>query len=320
MDSIFSHSNLIYTVYQEGSFSRAAQKLFISQPSLSVLVKKTEEEIGTPLFDRTHKPVRLTKAGEQYIKAVANIRHIEEGFNDYISAVNNLQAGFLRIGSNQLLSSLVLPSYVSKFICKYPQIQLNLVDSNSLGLKNKIMLGELDLIIDNQELDPENFINQTLRTEYLLLAVPRAFPCNQEAYPYQLTYQDILDGRHMAPDFPAVPLSLFSKSPFILMTKDNDTRNRSTAIFQQYDFNPPVILEVDRLVTLYNFLEIGTAASIVSDTLIQHIKNIDATDQKIVFYKLSSPHAKRDITLSYKQSKHYSKTIAAFTELIASFE
>ena len=63
MSDIFSKKDLVCTVYQEKSFSRAAQKIFISQPALSAMIRRIEEEIGTPLFDRSCKPVRMTEPG-----------------------------------------------------------------------------------------------------------------------------------------------------------------------------------------------------------------------------------------------------------------
>ena len=73
MSSCFNRKEVIYTVYQEGSISKAAQKLFISQPSLSIMIRKIEDEIGVPLFDRTSKPLRMTQAGMEYIKAAEAI-------------------------------------------------------------------------------------------------------------------------------------------------------------------------------------------------------------------------------------------------------
>lgn len=64
----------IYAVYQERSFSRAAQKLFISQPALNAKVKWVEERVGTPLFDRSGSPIQLTPAGRCYIEAVEQWR------------------------------------------------------------------------------------------------------------------------------------------------------------------------------------------------------------------------------------------------------
>ena len=317
-EDIFSRKDLIYTIYQEQSISKAAQKLFISQPSLSVMVKKIEDAIGLPLFDRSCKPLRLTQAGEEYIRATEKIRSVEASFANYVCAVNDLQAGSLGIGSNQLLSSLVLPKYIAAFLQAYPHIQLSLLDANSTILENKLLSGELDFIVDNLDLDPEIFDRRYLKTEELLLAVPAAYDVNRKLEAYQLTRQDILQGRHTAASFPCPPLKYFAQTPFILISRDNDTGNRSNAIFQEAGISPPVLLQLDRLVTLYNFVEIGTAASIVSDTLVQntHTSHPDS----VLFYKLPSAHARRDIFAIYKHSKYHSRAMEVFIQSLHHLE
>ena len=67
----------IYAVYQEKSFSKAAKKLYVSQPWLSATVKKAEQELGLPLFDRSTNPISLTKAGRYYIERIEQIMAIE---------------------------------------------------------------------------------------------------------------------------------------------------------------------------------------------------------------------------------------------------
>lgn len=311
MKDIFAKKDIIYTIYQEKSFSKAAQKLFIAQPSLSVIVKKLEDEIGTPLFDRTCKPIRMTEAGMEYIRATEAIRHTENAFINYVDALNTLQTGALTVGSNQLFSSLVLPKYIAKFIARYPHIHLDLVDDNSIMLKNLIASGQVDLIIDNQKLNAEIFEQQVLRTEHLLLAVPAFFACNQGLEAFRLSYEDILQNRHLSEDVPTVDLHAFKDVPFVFMTQDNDTRERTDEIFKGY--SPKMLFEIDRLVTLYNFIEIGTAASVVSDTL---VKNTQHRSDSVVFYKLCGPLARRDIYITYKKNKYYSKAMQSFIELI----
>lgn len=313
MSSHFNRKDLIYTVYQEKSISKAAQKLFVSQPSLSIMIRKIEEEVGVPLFDRTSKPIRLTEAGMEYIKATEAILHIEKAFDSYINAANELMTGSLTVGGNQLLSSLVLPSYISKFIRCYPGIQLQMEDNNSLTLENMITSGQLDLVIDNHKLDGEIFEQRLWRTEHLLLAVPADFACNGGLEQYQLREEDIISGAYLSPGVKPVPLDTFQNVPFVSMTKNNDTRRCSDEIMKQAGITPNTILEIDRLVTLYNFIEIGTAASVVSDTLVRHIQHHDGN---VVFYRLASPHARRDIYVSYKKNRYYSKAMKAFMELL----
>ena len=312
MGNYFSRKELIYTVYQEGSISKAAQKLFISQPSLSVMIQKIEEDVGVPLFDRTSKPIRLTEAGQEYIKATEEMLHIEKSFQNYLEACQNLQTGSLTIGSNQLLSSLVLPRYIGQFLQMYPNIHLNLIDDNSVVLENMAMTGQLDLVLDNHLLDRNLFEQHILRKEWLLLAVPKSFSCNDGLQQYQLTYEDIVAGKHLV-DGAFAPLSAFGEIPYVAMTRQNETRRRSDEIFHDAGIKPKNILEIDRLVTLYSFVEQGSAASIVSDTLVQYLQNLG---DNVVFYRIDSPHACRELYISYKRNRYYSKAMEAFVSLI----
>jgi len=308
MAKLFHRKDLIYTIAKEKSFSKAAQKLFIAQPSLSLMVKTLEEDLGTPLFDRSCKPIQLTEAGEAYIQATEKILEIEEAYLEYILALNNLETGSLRVGSNQLLSSLVLPQYISRFVQTYPQVQLSLVDANSTSLENKISNNSLDIIIDNSVLSPEIFEQRLLASEYLLLAVPAEFPENDACKSYQLSYADILQNRFADP----VPLEAFSNTPFILMNRDNDIRKLTNAIFQESHFSPKVLFELDRLMTLYTYVEQGTAATLVSDTLVRNIRGVD--QDRIVFYMLPSQYNRRNIYASYKRNKFCTKAMSAFIE------
>ena len=312
MGNYFSRKELVYTVYQEGSISKAAQKLFISQPSLSVMIQKIEEDVGVPLFDRTSKPIRLTEAGQEYIKATEEMLHIEKSFHNYLEACQNLQTGSLTIGSNQLLSSLVLPRFIGQFLQMYPNIHLNLIDDNSVVLENMATAGQLDLVLDNHLLDRNLFEQHILRKEWLLLAVPKGFSCNQDLEEYQLTYEDVVAGKHLV-EGAFAPLSAFAEIPYVAMTRQNETRRRSDDIFHDAGIKPKNILEIDRLVTLYSFVEQGSAASIVSDTLVQYLQS---HSDNVVFYRLNSPHACRELYISYKKNRYYSKAMEAFASLI----
>ena len=77
---MFANMDYVYEVYKEGSFSKAAANLYISQPALSATVKKIEKKIGMPLFDRSTVPVQLTECGKKYMKTAEKIMDIEEDF------------------------------------------------------------------------------------------------------------------------------------------------------------------------------------------------------------------------------------------------
>lgn len=311
MENIFHRKHLITTIAKEQSFSKAAQKLFIAQPSLSLMVKALESELGTPLFDRSSKPIRLTEAGMEYVRAAEQIQEIEHAYSEYIVALNNLDAGTLRIGSNQLLSSLVLPRYVAGFMQNHPKIQISITDANSTTLENEISNGALDIVVDNSVLPEELFDRHYLTSEYLLLAVPKHFPENNACKLARLTYEDILSGRHINGADP-VSLDYFTETPFILMNRNNDTRKQTNTIFQEVGFTPKVLFEMDRLSTLYSYVEQGLAASLVSDTLVKNIRGI--SQRNIHFYVLPTRYNRRNICAYYKKNKFCTKAMTAFIE------
>lgn len=316
MNNYFNRKDLVYKVYQEKSISKAAQKLFVSQPALSTMIQRIEEEVGVPLFDRTTKPISMTEAGMEYIKATEALLHTEKAFENYLQAQSDLQTGSLTIGSNQLLSSLVLPKYIGQFLEKYPKLQLHLVDDNSVVLENMASAGQLDLVLDNHPLDGAIFEQHIIRREQLLLAVPRKFSCNEAVQQYALTCQDVRDGVHLSHREKCPPLSCFESIPFVTMTKDNETRRRSDEILREGGIKPRNILELDRLVTLFSFVQQGSAASIVSDTLVQYL---DGPADSVVFYRLGSDHASRELYLSYKRNRYYSRAMEAFVRLFKDF-
>lgn len=86
----------VYEVYKEKSFSKAAKKLFISQPALSNMVRKAEKEMGAPIFDRSTIPLTVTKEGAYYIRTVEKILFLERNLERYVQDIAGLQGGARR--------------------------------------------------------------------------------------------------------------------------------------------------------------------------------------------------------------------------------
>ena len=80
---VFDGMEYVYAVYREGSFQKAAEKLFVSQPSVSASVRRVEERVGSRLFDRSRKPLALTECGEAYIACTEKIFAMERDFTEY---------------------------------------------------------------------------------------------------------------------------------------------------------------------------------------------------------------------------------------------
>ena len=99
---MFQGMEYVYEVYKEKSFSKAAQNLFISQPSLSANVKRIEKKVGYPIFDRSTKPMGLTECGEKYIQCVEKMHAVEMEFSNFVNDWIGLKTGSLILGGSSL--------------------------------------------------------------------------------------------------------------------------------------------------------------------------------------------------------------------------
>ena len=99
---MFQGMEYVYEVYKQKSFSKAAAKLYISQPSLSANVKRIEKKVGYPLFDRSTKPLELTEGGKQYIHTGHQIMTATTEFDTVINDFGELRTGSLHFGGSKI--------------------------------------------------------------------------------------------------------------------------------------------------------------------------------------------------------------------------
>ena len=111
---MFRNKDYVLAVLKAGSFSKAAEDMYISQPSLSASIKRIEEKISSPIFNLT-TPVTLTQTGREYVRQALNIKEIENDFERYVTARTNLLTGTVKIGGSSLFASYILPKMISGF-------------------------------------------------------------------------------------------------------------------------------------------------------------------------------------------------------------
>ena len=112
---MFKKMEYAYAVYKEQSFSKAAEKLYVSQPCLSAAIKKIEEEAGVPLFERRYSSVRPTQIGLEYIESIEQIMDIQKSFAAKIYDMKNYEYGSLSIGASTYVTSYIIPQIVEQF-------------------------------------------------------------------------------------------------------------------------------------------------------------------------------------------------------------
>jgi DNA-binding transcriptional LysR family regulator len=158
----FHQLQLFYRVIESGSFSRAAEEMFISQPAVSAQVKELEISLGLKLVERGGKTVQLTQAGKMIYRYAAQIFALAEEMNRTVLDYKGLAAGQLTIASSTTVGECILPQALGQFKSSYPGIKLILQIANSSQVVEKVLARQYDLgfvgeEISHPELEVEPF-------------------------------------------------------------------------------------------------------------------------------------------------------------------
>ena len=310
---MFKYADYAYKIYETKSFTKAAEQLFITQPSLSLSIKKLEESLGMPIFDRSGREIKLTDIGRKYISAVEEIRNIESSLRHEIDDLQKLKKGHITIGSTIFVSSHILPHILKKFQTLFPKITLNVLVENSANLEALLEKGSIDLIIDNaQRKKEEEYEYRAIINEHILLAVPKIFPINQKLTSFQVKSDMIQNEGNWYENQKKLDIRVFKNENFILLKHGYNMRHISNKIFKENNIVPNVVQEFDQLMTSINYAEAGFGICFITDSVLKFTKNLN----DILFYLPNTVHSERTLYIIRKKNKYLSFATEALIDHI----
>lgn len=308
---MFQKYKYVLAVHQERCFTKAAKRLFISQPSLSVAIRNVEKKVGMPLFERNGATLKLTDAGKAYIAAAQKIQYAEDAFERQLEDLNGLQMGKLVVGGSNYLSTDVIPQLASRFRSQYPGIEIVFIEANSVHLREMLNNEDVDLVIDNFEDFPEAYERYPLSDEHIMLCVPGHSAVNQSLEDFQILPEDVYinsaDMRRIAP----VDIAAFKNESFVLLKSGNDMHDRAMQMFEDNGICPDVVFRVDQLNISYALAESGSGACFIPDTFFKYRKRIT----NAVLYKLNHRIARRTLHIVHKKGRYCTKAMQEFIKI-----
>src|SRR3989344_3954920 len=166
----------IVAVARERHFGRAAEACFVSQPTLSVAVKKLEEELDVKLFERGSNEVSVTPLGDEIIRQAQSVLEQAQSIKEIAKRGKDPLAGPLRLGVIYTIGPYLLPDLVRNAIAQVPQMPLMLQENFTARLLDMLRSGELDCAILAEPFPDTNLALAPLYDEPFLVAVPRTHP------------------------------------------------------------------------------------------------------------------------------------------------
>ena len=302
----------VLTLAEEKSFSKAAQKLYVTQPSLSQFIKNLEKELRVPIFDRSTSPIRLTPAGEAFVNAARKIKAIEDELNQQIADLTNLNTGDLRIGTSPFRASCLLPKSIAKFQELYPGITIHILEDITHNLEEAALNGTIELSLGTGNFDESSFYAEELAMEQLYLAVPPQSPINKGIESYQVSDHDIKTDSAKLHMTPAVDLSIFKSAPFIFLKQNQKLYSTSSEFCLSAGFNPYIILFSERLETAFSWVLAGIGCTFIPDFLIK----FGNYHKHPIYYKLNHPKATRSLYIAYRKNRYLSRVSIEYIALL----
>jgi DNA-binding transcriptional LysR family regulator len=274
------------------NFRAAAERLFMTQPPLSVSIRKLEEEIGAKLFTRTTHDVQLTKAGEAVLdEARKALFHSQEvGRIAQLSALG--LSGQLRIGFVGSARYSLLPKLLPLFRTQYPQVALQFFEENNTWIVESLEANRIDIGIVRVPL--------TLRSHIRYLTVERD------------TFVVALPAGHRLAKKTSLSLRDIADEPFIHYTASDmpGLHALTMILFEEAGLMPTVAQEAVQVATVLFLVESGLGVALVPSAAARN------ASKQIVFRKLTRVPAQGSIGLALAYNPNYETTVARrFREL-----
>ena len=162
----------VLAIAEHKNFTKAAEKCFVTQPTLSTQIQKLEDQLDVQIFDRSKKPIELTDVGRKIVQQAKNIVDESERIQDIVDQQKGFIGGEFRIGIIPTVMPTLLPMFLKNFIKKYPKVKLKIEELTTEDIITRIMDGHLDAAIAATPLEHESIKERVLYFEPFVGYIP----------------------------------------------------------------------------------------------------------------------------------------------------
>jgi DNA-binding transcriptional LysR family regulator len=278
-------------IAEEKSFSRAAEKMLRTQPALSIAIKRLEEELGEPLFDRSSKSGTLTEAGRILLSYAQRMINMRDEAKDAISELRGMFRGRLTIGANESTSLYLLPKLLLEYRRRHPQIKIEVFRNISEKIPSEVLERNLDFGF--LSFDPMHPSLQSLEVhrDELVLVVP---PKHHLAGRKQVMVKDL------------------GNEQFVAHNVKTPARTRIFDFFAQHRTPLNICIELATLETIKEFVKLEVGLAILPRLAVEEeIKSGELIEVPVKGMKIE-----KTLRLVYRREQTLSHAAKSFLDLV----
>lgn len=295
----FRELQYIAAIADSGSITRAAQALYVSQPTLTVFLQKLEKDLGLKLFERVHNRYQATYAGQKYLESVRKILEEKEQLDAELEAIRAGQLGELNLAFPPSRAGLILPAVLPRFQESYPQIKVNLFSGNTRDCAARLYSGWADLAFLILPPSPESRSEVLYQEELVLITAPD-HPLAAHAEPRE-------GSRH-----PWIDLRLFRDENFLLMPAGSHSRNLAEKLFASKELAPRITYSAMDITTLLGLVSYQCGVTLLMDKSF----SLDMFSRRVSLFSVGTPQVTCDCAVHYRADRPLPACAKAFLELI----
>lgn len=296
----FRELSYIVAIAKHQSVTKAANELYVTQPTLSKFVQNLEKQLGQPIFRRLGNKFLLTYAGERYVQRAGEMLAVKKQLDQELQDIVRKDMGELNIAFPFMRGTYMLPATLPPFRELYPRVRINVYEANSDALESMILQGEVDLA----------FFNVPVRSPDVSFKV-----IDEEEFVLVMSPDNPLAERGVARDgckFPWMDLNLVKNETFILQLPEQRSRQTAERMFREAHIEPENILQVRNIFASVQLATSGYGLMFLSETHLRHIHS----DTPPAIFSVGNPSTQTAFVAAYRRGVYLPKYARDFIEIV----
>ncbi len=278
-------------VIEEGSFSKAADSVGRTQPAVSIAVRRLEEEVGAPLFDRSQKTPTLTEAGEIIHDYAQRILALRDQARESVAELRTLKRGRVRVGANESTSLYLLPQIILAYRESHPAVKVEIYRQVSERLPREVLERNVDfavLAFEPVDRDLESFC--VLKDELAL----------------------ILNPEHPLARRESVRVADLGRESFLAHNVRTASRNKVIEVFAEHHTPLNITLELATVETIKRFVQLNIGLAFVPRMCVQE----ELERGTLATVPVEGLHYHRTLWVTHRRNMTFSHAAAAFLKVL----
>ena len=285
----FDQLEIFLEVARLSSFSRAAEKRFRTQPSISSQIRALEEEVGARLLDRSGGRVSLTASGKLFFKYAEETLERRKTILNEIADTERVPRGEIVVGANEGTCLHILPGVFAQFKRDYPNVSVNIKRSDYARILESIIENVVDFGVISLPVNDNRLEAQMIHRDELVV---------------------ITSPKHPLAAKKSVTVSEVATYPLVL-PKTGHTRDALDALFYDHHLKPQVAMELDSSELLKRFVAADVGVGFIPRSNVDQ----DIRAKALVAITLADLQIRRDLALVFRKDKSLSRAAKAFIEI-----